>query len=116
MSGVAESVKFVSNRVTDGIVERVEHDTLILAPTHGRVRRRVLHVNAYGGRHVWEQIKNGQIPTHQLLGCLEIVRAGYEVALAEPVPGWFNYRRPFPHDFGLLRLIRRWLGPDDVVF
>lgn len=106
----------LQNRITEGIVERFEHGSLILSPLNGRPRRRILHVNAYGGKYVWDGVKQGLIPAHQLLGCLDLVRAGYEIALPEPLPAYFSPRRPLPHDLGLLGLIRNWLGPEGVVF
>lgn len=100
---------------TDGIVETVEHGTVVLSPAHRRPIRRVLHVNAYGGRYIWERFKAGEIPGHQLLGCIQLVRIGYEVALAEPV-AHFEWRRAVPHDLALFSLARSWLGPNDLLF
>src|SRR5262249_28785496 len=67
----------------DGIVETSEEHCLLLSPLVGPIHRRILHVNSYGGRLVWDRIKRGLIPNHQLLGCLQLVRMGYEVALAD---------------------------------
>ena len=102
--------------ITTGIVEHLEHDTVVLSPAQGRPHRRVLHVNAYGGRYIWQRVKDGQVPSHQLLGCIELVRMGYEVALAEPVPHFNPYRRQLPHDLKLLRMVRSWLRRDDILF
>jgi hypothetical protein len=115
-SGIEAPRVVESNRVTKGLVERVEHGIIVLSPAHRRPCRRILHVNGYGGRYVWERIKSGQVPGHQLLGCLELVRMGYEVALAEPVPDFALYRRPVPHDLSLLGIVRSWLGPNGIVF
>src|SRR5262249_42623064 len=79
--------------------------------------RRVLHVNGYGGRYVWERIRQGVLPGHQLLGCAELARMGYEVALAEPLePNFYLYRKPLPHDLKLLKMVRSWLGSDGVLY
>jgi hypothetical protein len=102
--------------VTDGIVEREEGGAIILSPVHVRPFRRVVHVNAYGGRYVWERVKRGFLPGHQLLGCLELVRMGYEVALAEPLPDFYLYRNPLPHDFRILKMVRSWLGRDGILY
>jgi glycosyltransferase involved in cell wall biosynthesis len=100
----------------DGIVERVEQGLIVLAPAGSAPIRRVLHVNAYGGRAVWNKVKQGLVPPHQLLGCLELARMGYEVALAEPLPDFYLYRDPLPHDLKLLPFIRSWLGPQGIVY
>src|SRR6266446_6265751 len=102
--------------LSDDICESREHGFLVLAPTLGRTLRRVLYVNSYGGPAVWEKIKRGELPPHHLWGCLELVRMGYEVALADPLPHFYLYRNPFPHDLKLLGMIRSWLGLDGIVF
>ena len=102
--------------IMDGIVEREEEDTIILSPVHARPFRRVLHVNTYGGRYVWEKVKKGLLPGHQLLGCLELARMGYEVALAEPLPDFYLYRNPLPHDLRMLKAARDWLGSDGILY
>jgi glycosyltransferase involved in cell wall biosynthesis len=110
------SPKPASPSVLDGIIEREEHGVTVLSPERGRPVRRIIHVNSYGGKHLWEKVKCRLIPAHQLLGCIELVRKGYEVALVEPLTHFNPYRRPFPHDLTLLRKIRRWLGPDDIIY
>ena len=102
--------------VTAGIVEREEHGTLILAPASGAAFRRVIFVNSYGGKATWEKIKEGLLPSNHLWGCIELARLGYEVAIAEPLPHFYLYRRPFPHDLKLLGLARNWLRPDDIIY
>jgi glycosyltransferase involved in cell wall biosynthesis len=102
--------------ITDGIVESQEGSLIVLSPAAGHPVRRVLHVNGYGGRYVWEKIKKGLLPAHQLLGCLELVRMGYEVALAEPLPDFYLHKNPLPHDLTLLRSVRSWLGRDGIVY
>lgn len=102
--------------ILDGIVEREEHGMIMLSPAQGKPVRRILHVNAYGGRFIWNRIKQGILPGHQLLGCVELVRMGYEVALAEPLPDFYFHRKPIPHDLKLLKMVRSWLRPDDIVF
>jgi hypothetical protein len=99
-----------------GIVEVDDPRGIILSPSAGRTRPRVLHVDNYGGRVVWQKIKAGDMPPHHLKGCLELVRMGYEVALPEPVADFYFWRRPVPHDLVLLPLIRNWLGADGIVF
>jgi len=111
-----EAVMPAAKNVVAGIVEREEEGMIVLSPAQGRPSRRVLHVNSYGGRDVWERIKQGLLPGHQLLGCLELVRKGYEIALAEPIPDFYFYRKPLPHDLRLLRMVRRWLGRDGIIF
>jgi glycosyltransferase involved in cell wall biosynthesis len=100
----------------EGIAEREEEGFVILSPASSKPVRRVLHINAYGGRSVWEKVKNGLVPPHQLLGCLELVRMGYEVAMAEPLPDFYLYRKPLPHDLRLLSFVRSWLGPDGIIY
>ena len=104
-----------SSQITDGIVERTENGLVVLSPASGRSSRRVLFVNNYGGAAVWKQLKDGLLPSHHLWGSLELVRMGYEVALAEAVPD-FNYRRPLPHDLKLLKAVASWLRRDDIVY
>jgi len=103
-------------RITDGIVESQDGNFIVLSPAQGRPSRRVLHVNSYGGRFVWEQVKKGLLPGHQLLGCIELVRMGYEVALADPLPDFYLHKNPLPHDLRMLRFIRSWLGRDGIVY
>lgn len=100
----------------DGITERHEHGLVILGPRGPLNGRRVLFVNNYGGADVWERIKLGLVPAHHLWGCLELARAGYEVALAEAVPDFNWRRRALPHDLTLLRFVRGWLRKDDIVY
>src|ERR1044071_4583807 len=102
--------------VTTGIVERKENGFVILSPADRKPGRRILHVNLYGGQYVWEKIKQGLLPTHQFLGCVELVRMGYEVCFAEPLPDFYLYRRPLPHDLKLLKVVRSWLGADGIVY
>jgi len=100
----------------EGIIERVEHGVRILSPATGRSTRRVLYVNSYGGTSILERIKSGMLPPHHLWGCLELVRKGYEVALAEPLLDFYLYRNPLPHDLRLLTLVRSWLGHDGIIY
>ena len=102
--------------VTRGIVEGDYRSVVVLTPANGQSLRRVVYLDGYGGRSMWQKIKNGDVPPHHLRGCLELVRMGYEVALAEPLPDFYLWRRPIPHDFALLPLVREWLGPDGIVF
>ena len=62
---------------TNGMVENKVDGLVVLSPVGKRCVRRILHVNGYGGRYVWERIKQGVLPGHQLLGCIELVRMGY---------------------------------------
>ena len=105
-----------SQSVIPGVVERRERGLVVLSSPSGRCVRRVLFVNNYGGAAVWDKIKRGLVPPHHLWGCLELVRMGYEVALAEPLPDFDLRRRPLPHDFKLLPMIRSWMRPDDIVY
>jgi glycosyltransferase involved in cell wall biosynthesis len=101
--------------ILQGICEREQHGLIVLSPTLFHNGRRVLFTNNYGGREVWAKIKAGLMPTHHLWGCLELVRMGYEVALAEGLPD-FNPRRPLPHDLRLLRVATTWLRRDDIIY
>ena len=101
---------------TNGMVENKVDGLVVLSPVGKRCFRRILHVNGYGGRYVWERIKQGVLPGHQLLGCIELVRMGYEVTLAEPLPDFYFHRNPIPHDLKLLKMLRSWLRPDDILF
>src|ERR1051325_1844656 len=102
--------------ILDGIIEREEHGMIVLSPACGPVRRRILHINSYGGRYIWHRLKQGLLPSHQLLGCLELIPMGYEVALAEPLPDFYWHRNPIPHDLKLLKMVRSWLQPNDILF
>ena len=102
--------------VTDGIVEREEQGVLVLSAVGVRTYRRVLYVNHTGGRSLWSKVKAGLVPPHHLWGCLQLVQMGYEVALADPLPDFYLYRNPLPHDLKLLRMIRSWLGPEGIVY
>lgn len=98
-----------------GIAERTEYGLVVLSRPELRPRRRVLFVNNYGGRVLWQKVKAGEVPGHHLWGCLELLHQGYEVALAESLPD-FNRRRPLPHDARLLRIATSWLRKDDIVY
>lgn len=100
----------------DGIVERSEDRLVVLSPVNHPIRRRILFVNSYGGAEGWRKIKHRLLPPHHLWGCLELVRLGYEVALAEPLPDFYLHRNPLPHDLRLLRIARSWLGRDGIVY
>jgi hypothetical protein len=102
--------------VLDGIREHVEHGVVVLSPASGRYSRRIVYVDSYGGASMWEKIKKGDMPPHHLRGCLQLVRMGYEVALPEPLPDFYLYRKPLPHDLRLLKMVRSWLGRDGIVF
>jgi glycosyltransferase involved in cell wall biosynthesis len=104
-----------TNEATRDILESNEQGVIILSPADKRPFRRIVYLDNYGGASMWEKIKKGEVPPHHLRGCLELVRMGYEVALAEPVPD-FLPRRPIPHDLKLLKLVRSWLGRDDIVY
>lgn len=98
------------------IVERREHGLLVLSPGSGKVRRRILYINSYGGAETWDRITHSQLPGHHMWGCPELVRLGYEVALAEPLGDFYLYRKPLPHDAQLLSIARSWLGRDGIVY
>jgi glycosyltransferase involved in cell wall biosynthesis len=104
------------NSILNGVVESREENYVVLSPAVGPIRRRILHVNSYGGRLVWDRIKKGLLPSHQLLGCLQLVRMGYEVALAEPLQDFYLYRNPLPHDLKLLKRTLSWLGKEGILF
>jgi hypothetical protein len=102
--------------VVDGIVESSAYGLVLLSPAHKKPVRRLIYLDSYGGASMWEKIKKGDMPPHHLRGCLELVRMGYEVALAEPLTDFYLYRNPFPHDLKMLKIVRNWLGPDGIVF
>ncbi|HVM49406.1 MAG TPA: glycosyltransferase [Candidatus Acidoferrum sp.] len=112
----AGALESPSGRVLEGLVERDEFGMVVLSPARGRPSRRMLYLDSYGGRAMWQKIKRGEMPPHHLRGCLELARQGYEVALAEPLPDFYFNRRALPHDLRLLKLVRRWLGNDGIVF
>jgi hypothetical protein len=101
--------------ITQGVLESTYDDTVILSPAAGRSVRRLVYVDNYGGRGVWEKIKKGEMPSQHLRGCLQLVRQGYEIALSEPLPDFYLWRRPLPHDLKLLKLVR-WAGKDGIIF
>ena len=105
-----------SDSVTEEIVESRVDGLVVLSSSGKRCFRRLIYVDNYGGAAMWDKIKNGDMPPHHLRGCLELVRMGYEVALAEPLPDFYLYRNPFPHDLRLLGIVRNWLGRDGIVF
>lgn len=102
--------------VTDGIVESRVDGLVMISPADRRSFRRLMYVDNYGGALVWQKIKAGDMPPHHMRGCLELVRMGYEVVLAEPLPDFYLYLNPFPHDLKLLKVARTWLGRDGIVF
>jgi hypothetical protein len=102
-------------RTLDGIREGRLGDLVLLSPSGRLPHRRILYVNSYGGLALWEKIRAGLLPPHHLWGCLELVRKGYEVLLAESL-SHFTYRHPLPHDLKLLSIIRNWLRPDDIIY
>ena len=100
----------------EGIVEHRERGLVIISPVNKRPIRRVLFVNLTGGVSLWRKVKEGLVPPHHLWGCLELANMGYEVALAEPLPNFYLYRNPLPHDFKLLPMVRSWLGSDGILY
>lgn len=102
--------------VTEGILESREMGIIVLSPAQVKPFRRIIYLDSYGGASMWEKIKKGDMPPHHLRGCLELVRMGYEVALAEPLPDFYLRRNAFPHDLRLLKMVRSWLGNDGIVF
>ena len=114
METLISNPKFTS--VTEGIVETEEQGVIVLSPAASRPFRRIIYLDNYGGSSMWQKIKRGLMPPHHLRGCLELVRMGYEVALAEPLPDFYLHRNPLPHDLTLLRMVRSWLGSDGIIF
>src|SRR5689334_7937540 len=103
--------------VTRDIIEGEINGLVLLSPATGKKNRRVLYLDSYGGRALWEKIKLGLVAPHHLRGCLELVRMGYEVALAEPVPDFWQFRKkPLPRDLILWRTVIPWLGRDGIIF
>ena len=99
-----------------GIVESFDDGIVVLSPSSQRPVRRVLYVNSYGGNDILAKIKAGLFPAHHLWGCIELVRRGYEVAIAEPLPHFYWYRHPLPHDLKLFRAAINWLGKDGIIY
>ncbi len=104
------------HRYSGTISEGEEHGLVVLSPRNGVPRRRILFVNSYGGRRLWESIKAGDAPPHHLWGCIDLVGLGYEVMIAEPLKHLDWRRGVFPHDLPLLRAMRHWLGADGILF
>ena len=102
--------------ITRGIQESHHGGCVILSPVSGRTKCRIIYLENYGGSKMWEKMKKGEIPGHHLRGCLELVRMGYEVALAEPLPDFYLRKKPFPHDLRLIKPVKEWLGKDGIVF
>lgn len=102
--------------VRDGIVEQRLGDMILLSPANRTATRRVLYVNSYGGKVIWDRVTSGNLPPHHLWGCLELVRMGYEVALAEPLGDFYYRRNPLPHDLRLLKAAQSWLGRDGIIY
>jgi hypothetical protein len=101
----------------EGISEGKVNGVVVLSPRIGKPRRRMIYLDSYGGAAMWEKIKKGLVPPHHLRGCLELVRLGYEVALAEPLPDFWQFkRRPIPHDLRLLKMAASWLGRDGIIY
>jgi glycosyltransferase involved in cell wall biosynthesis len=98
------------------IVESIEDGIVVLSPASQRPVRRVLYVNSYGGSDVLAKVKAGLLPAHHLWGCIELVRMGYAVALAEPLSHFYLYRHPLPHDLKLFRVATNWLGKDGIIY
>jgi len=115
MSNTETLITRKSRTVMDGIVETRERGLVVLSPAERRPIRRVVYLDNYGGASMWQKIKTGQVPVHHLRGCPQLVRLGYQVALAEPLPD-FTPRRPLPHDLSLFRFVRSWLGKDGIVY
>jgi glycosyltransferase involved in cell wall biosynthesis len=101
---------------TQGIHEREEHGLLILSPANLPATRRILFINVSDGTSAWHKYKAGLIPSNRLWGCVELVRMGYEIGLAESLRDFYFHRNPFPHDLRLLRACREWLRADDIVY
>lgn len=111
-----ESMSTASCAPTRGIVEDRRDGLVVLSPAEGRSGRRIVYVDSYGGISLWNKIKTGDMPPHHLRGCLELVRRGYEVLLAEPLPDFYWNHRAVPHDLRLLGAVRDWLGRDGIVY
>lgn len=105
----------IRSSIPPGITERQESGLLVLSPQGSLGQRRVLFINTYGGAELWDGAKRGRVPLHHLWGCTELLRRGYEVALAEPL-AHFDYRRALPHDWPLWRFARKWLRRDDIIY
>ena len=99
-----------------GISESRHDGMIVLTPVGKSPVRRVLYVNSYGGTVIWNRITSGNLPAHHLWGCIELVRLGYEVALAEPLNDFYYRRNPLPHDLRFLKTARSWLGKDGIVY
>lgn len=105
-----------------GIVERKEAGLLVLSPANGRASRRVLFINGAGPRRhltaeeTWNRTKQGKMPSHRMWGAPELVRLGFEVAVADSLPDFYFGRRCLPHDLSYLKVVRSWLRKDDIVY
>jgi glycosyltransferase involved in cell wall biosynthesis len=116
MPSDSPSTLAAARSVRDGMVESLQDGLIVFSPVGRAPRRRVLYTNSYGGRVIWDRVTSGNLPAHHLWGCLELVRMGYEVALAEPLTDFYYHRNPLPHDLRLLKAARSWLGKDGIVY
>lgn len=109
-------LKQSEDRYTSTIAESEEFGLLVLSPKNRLPRRRILFVNSYGGRQLWESVKIGKTPPHHLWGCIELVWLGYEIMIAEPLKHLDWRRSALSHDLPLVRAIRHWLGSGGILY
>lgn len=95
---------------------RREGGLLVLSPVGRTPGRRVLFINVSGGTATWDRYRAGELPSNRLWGGVELVRHGYEVAIADALPDFYLWKNPLPHDLRLLRAALGWLRPGDVVY
>jgi Glycosyltransferase len=106
----------MNSPLTEGITVDKQGVMTILRPANIRPKRRVLYLNSYGMAQAWRMWLEGEYPGHHLLGCLELVRMGYEVAMPEEMDKsgrFFNYQR---QDRAHLGFMRSWLGRDGILY
>jgi glycosyltransferase involved in cell wall biosynthesis len=106
----------LSECATKGLLERRLHQLVLISSAERNRHRRVIYFNTYGGVGTWTRVKNGDMPSHHLWGCLQLAQRGYEVLLAEPLLDFYLNTRALPHDLKLFHLIRSWLGSDGIIF
>jgi hypothetical protein len=100
----------------DGISEERFRSVTIIRSNQCAVGRRIFYLNSYGMAGAWRDTKKGTYPGQHLWGCIELARAGYEVAMPEESDRnarFFNYRR---QDLKHIAFAKSWLGREGILY
>jgi len=97
-------------------VESRDYGLLVISPKAGTAGRRILFTNISGGAEAWERLKAGLLPSNRFWGCWELLRMGYEIGIAEPLPDFYFRHKPIPHDLRYWKAARSWLRRDDILY